>query len=134
MRLLCSVEAAPIYSGEIVLALALGVAATALLLGLLEVLVGTAVPEDRTTVEVAVAWRTVRVIVVVEASDAVVFCARTEGARMTAIVAMAALKRILMRRMSSGMEVGSRSQSRSDLRCDSRSEQHREIQWHRTLV
>lgn len=47
-------------------------------------------------VEVAVASTTVRVIVVVEASDIVVVCAKTEGAMRMASVAMAAVKRILV--------------------------------------
>lgn len=78
-------------------ALALGVAAPALPLALTDVLVGTTFPDDRTMVDVAVAWYTVRVIVVVASPVTVVSCAKTEGARMTARVAMAAVKRILVR-------------------------------------
>lgn len=101
-RLLCWVEAAPIYSDGTVLAL--GVAAIALLLRLVYVLVATlllvatTVLEGRTMVDVAVAETTVIVIVVVETSDTVVACAKAEGARMTASVATAATKRILVRR------------------------------------
>lgn len=77
--------------------LALGVAAIALPLALVYVLVGTAVLEDRTIVDVAVACKTVLVTVVVEASDAVVFCAKTEGASRTASVVTTVVKRILVR-------------------------------------
>lgn len=85
------------------LALALVIAAITLLVDLTDALVAvkdalvdTAASEDRTTIDVAVAWTTVRVTVVVEASDIVVSCAKTDGARMTASAAMAGTKRILM--------------------------------------
>ena len=77
--------------------------ATALLVGLIDVLVDRVVsdfsivadvPDDRTIVDVAVAWTTVRVMVVVEASDSVVSCAKTEGVRMKASVASVIAKRI----------------------------------------
>lgn len=105
--LLCCVEAAPMNSDETVLAL--GAAAMALVLGLASVLllVGTAVVEERTMVEVAVAWTTVLVIVVVEASDTVVSCAKTEEARMTESVAKAAVK-CMLRWVARYMEIGSR--------------------------
>ena len=54
------------------------------------------VDDDRLIVEVAVAWTTVLVTVVVEAWVVVgSSAARTEGARKTASVAMVAAKRIL---------------------------------------
>ena len=106
-RLLCSVEAAPEYSPPTALGLGLGlaVAATALLLGLIDVLVDTAVVDDLRMVEVAVAWMTVCVIVVVIISDVVGSCAKTEGTRMTVSAAMAAVKRILLRYMARCVEV-----------------------------
>ena len=79
------------------LGLGLGIAAITLLLGLTDALVDSAVSVDRTTIDVAVAWTTVRVMVVVEASDIVVSCAETDGARMMASAAMAGTKRMLVR-------------------------------------
>jgi hypothetical protein len=55
--------------------------------------VSAPVPDGRTIVEVAVAWRIVLVIVVVEASDEV--DAMAEGARKTATAASTVVKRIL---------------------------------------
>ena len=106
-RLLCSFAPPAIYSDGTVSAL--GVTATALLVGLIDVLVDRVVsdfsivadvPDDRTIVDVAVAWTTVRVMVVVEASDSVVSCAKTEGVRMKASVASVIAKRIFKESMA----------------------------------
>ena len=55
-RLPCSTEAAPMNSDETALELEPAFAAPTLLLALPDELVGTALPEGRRTVDVAVAW------------------------------------------------------------------------------
>lgn len=94
---------------------ALGVAVTALRVGLTDVLVDRTVSDfslvadvldDRTIVDVAVAWTIVLVIVVVEASKTVVSCAKTEGVRMTASVARVIAKRIVKESKAQSDEAG----------------------------
>lgn len=94
-KLPCSIDAPAMISAGT--GVGFCVAAAVLLLGLEYVLVGISELDDRTMVEVAVAWITVRVIVVVDSTASVVFssCARMEGTRRTASVATMDVNRIL---------------------------------------